>query len=124
MEKVMDQQKRKTNRKWRRAIRQRNRIRAAGTRVRLSVHRTKKHISAQIIDDKSQKTLCAVTTVGKANVLKDAGNVKGAQAIGKRIAELAIKAGITEVAFDRGHYKYHGRVKALADAAREAGLKF
>ena len=120
----MNQQQRKNVRKWRRAIRQRNRIRAAGTRVRLSVNRTKKHISAQIIDDKQQKTLCAATTVGKAAGIKDAAKVGGAKEIGKKIAELAIKKGITEVAFDRGHYKYHGRVKALADAAREAGLKF
>jgi len=120
----MDQQKRKANRRWRRAIRQRNRIRAAGTRVRLSVNRTKKHISVQIIDDKQHKTLCAASTEGKAANVKGAGNVNGAKEIGKKIAELAIKKGITEVAFDRGSYKYHGRVKALADAAREAGLKF
>lgn len=120
----MDQQKRKANRRWRRAIRQRNRIRAAGTRPRLSVHRTKKHISAQVIDDKAHKTVCAATTVGKQAGVKGAGNINGAKEIGKKIAELAIKQGITEVAFDRGSYKYHGRVKALADAAREAGLKF
>ncbi|MCB9893773.1 MAG: 50S ribosomal protein L18 [Planctomycetes bacterium] len=108
----------------RRAFSTRNRIRAAGTRPRLSVHRTVKHISAQIIDDEKQATVCFATTVGKANADKNSGNIAGAKAIGKKIAELAIAKGIKQVAFDRGPNRYHGRIKALADAAREAGLEF
>lgn len=107
-----------------RAFRVRNRIRAAGTRPRLSVFRSARHISVQIIDDGAQRTLCSVTSVGKKSGIKGGGNVEGAKTVGKKIAELALQKGITEVAFDRGPYRYHGRVKALADAAREAGLKF
>jgi large subunit ribosomal protein L18 len=108
----------------RRAFSTRNKIRAAGTRPRLSVNRTVKHISAQIIDDEAQITLCYATTVGKANADKNSGNLQGAKALGKKIAELAKEKGIKQVAFDRGPCRYHGRIKALADAAREAGLEF
>ncbi|MCC6574517.1 MAG: 50S ribosomal protein L18 [Planctomycetes bacterium] len=107
-----------------RAFRVRNRIRASGTRPRLSVFRSTKHISVQIIDDQTQRTLCSATSVGKKAGVKGGGNVQGAKVVGKKIAEIALGKGIKEVAFDRGPYKYHGRVKALADAAREAGLKF
>ncbi|MCB9934265.1 MAG: 50S ribosomal protein L18 [Planctomycetes bacterium] len=108
----------------RRAFSTRNRIRAAGTRPRLSVNRSVKHISVQIIDDHNHKTLCSATTVGKQNADKNSGNIEGAKAIGRKIAELALQQGIKQVAFDRGQFRYHGRVKALADAAREAGLEF
>lgn len=120
----MKAHKSKFNRVRRRAFSTRNRIRAAGTRPRLSVNRSVKHISVQIIDDKTQQTLCSATTVGKSNADKNSGNVEGAKTIGKKIAELALAKGIKQVAFDRGQFRYHGRVKALADAAREAGLEF
>jgi large subunit ribosomal protein L18 len=108
----------------RRAFRTRNRIRAAGTRPRLSVHRTSRHITAQLIDDQAQRTLCYATTVGKAGATDKGGNVEGAKVVGRKIAEMAIAQGYKQVAFDRGSFRYHGRVKALADAAREAGLEF
>lgn len=108
----------------RRAFRTRNRIRAAGTRPRLSIHRSTRHITAQIIDDEKQQTLAYVTTIGKAGDSKNGGNIEGAKLIGRKIAELAQEKGIKQVAFDRGQFRYHGRVKALADAAREAGLDF
>jgi large subunit ribosomal protein L18 len=120
----MNLQKRKSITRWRRSQRVRNRVREGGTRPRLSVFRSAKHIYAQIIDDQSQKTIVAVGTTGKKAEVKNGGNVEGAKQVGKRIAELAIAKGVKEVAFDRGRYRYHGRVKALADAAREAGLKF
>ncbi len=94
--------------------------------TRLSVHRTNTHIYAQIIAESGDRVLASASTV-EAEVRKDlkhGGNLDAATLIGKRIAEKAIKAGITDVAFDRSGYKYHGRIQALADAAREAGLKF
>lgn len=94
--------------------------------TRLSVHRTNTHIYAQIIAETGDKVLASASTV-EADVrkkVKNGGNVEAAVVIGKRIAEKAKKAGITTVAFDRSGYKYHGRIKALADAARENGLSF
>jgi large subunit ribosomal protein L18 len=94
--------------------------------TRLSVHRTNMHIYAQIIAGTGDKVLASASTV-EADVrkkVKNGGNVEAAAAIGKLIAEKAKKAGITTVAFDRSGYKYHGRIKALADAARENGLSF
>jgi large subunit ribosomal protein L18 len=94
--------------------------------TRLSVHRTNTHIYAQIIAGTGDKVLASASTV-EADVrkkVKNGGNVEAAAAIGKLIAEKAKKAGITTVAFDRSGYKYHGRIKALADAARENGLSF
>ena len=110
----------------RRSFRVRKRIRGTAERPRLSVHRSHRNLACQIIDDMAGKTLVAVGTKDsdvKAN-FKYGGNKAAAQAIGKLLAEKAIAAGIKEVAFDRGHYKYHGRVAALADAARAAGLSF
>ncbi len=94
--------------------------------TRLSVHRTNTHIYAQIIAETGDKVLASASTVeaGVRKTLKNGGNVEAAAAIGKLIAEKAKKAGITTVAFDRSGYKYHGRIKALADAAREHGLSF
>ena len=95
-------------------------------RPRLTVFRSSKHIYAQLIDDLTGNTLAAASSVAP-DLRKDVaygGNVKAAQAVGKRLAELAKERGITKAAFDRGHYRYHGRVKALADAAREGGLQF
>ena len=94
--------------------------------TRLSVHRTNMHTYAQIIDATGGKVIVSASTV-EADVskkLKNGGNVEAAAVIGKLIAEKAVKAGVTVVAFDRSGYKYHGRIKALADAARENGLSF
>ncbi|MBL8850623.1 MAG: 50S ribosomal protein L18 [Planctomycetaceae bacterium] len=117
--------KRIAKRRVRRAHRVRNVSRATG-RVRLSVFRSNKHIYAQIIDDVSGKTLVSASTVEKT--LGGAGTCGGtaedAQKIGAEIGKRAVAAGITEVSFDRGAYRYHGRVAALADAARDAGLQF
>jgi large subunit ribosomal protein L18 len=109
----------------RRAGRVRRQIRAVGTE-RLTVHRTPRHIYAQIIDAPGARVLAAASTL-EAEVraeVKNGGNVDAAKLVGKRIADKAKAAGITRVAFDRAGYKYHGRVKALADAARENGLQF
>ena len=94
--------------------------------TRLSVHRTNTHIYAQIIAESGDKVIASASTV-EADVrknIKNGGNIEAAAAIGKLIAEKAKEAGITTVAFDRSGYKYHGRIKALADAARENGLSF
>ena len=112
----------------RNAIRQRihDRIRrklaGTGERPRLNVYRSLNHIYAQLIDDQKGETLVSASTL--ALKLKTGGNVASAKEIGKAVAEAAVKQGIKKVVFDRGGYLYHGRVKALADAAREAGLKF
>ncbi|MBT5031755.1 MAG: 50S ribosomal protein L18 [Proteobacteria bacterium] len=92
---------------------------------RLSVHRTPRHIYAQIIDASGEKVVASASTIDKTlrKSVKYGGNVEAAKAVGKRIAELAKKAGIKKAAFDRSGFRYHGRVQALADAAREAGLK-
>jgi large subunit ribosomal protein L18 len=109
----------------RRARRTRAKIRELGV-ARLCVHRTPRHIYAQIIAPSGGETLATASTLDKAlrKGLKGTGNVAAAQAVGKAIAEQAKKAGIERVAFDRSGFKYHGRVKALADAAREHGLQF
>ncbi len=94
--------------------------------VRLSVHRTNSHIYAQIIDETGSKVLASANTLeaGLRSEIKNGGNVASAVAVGKLIAEKAKAAGVQNVAFDRSGFQYHGRVKALADAAREAGLVF
>jgi large subunit ribosomal protein L18 len=111
----------------RRTARNRRAIKVGGGgRPRLSVFRSSKHIYAQIIDDLKGGTLVAASSMEKA--MRDGGrtgaNVDAAKAVGKLVAERAVGKGVTEVVFDRGRYLYHGRVKALGDAAREAGLKF
>jgi large subunit ribosomal protein L18 len=93
-------------------------------RPRLSVFRSSKHIYVQLIDDLRGVTLAAASSRTKDAGVPYGGNKKAAAAIGKKIAEAAKAHGINKVAFDRGHYRYHGRVKALADAAREGGLQF
>ena len=100
--------------------------RSANGRPRLSVFRSSKHIYAQIIDDGAGRTMAAASTLDKdlKGSLKKGSDLAAAQAVGKLIAERALQAGVTSVVFDRGGYLYHGRVKALADAAREAGLNF
>lgn len=98
-----------------------------GDKCRLSVFRSNANIYAQIISDKEGKTLVCASTLDKdlrASLKGSASNVEAAASVGRLLAERAKKAGIVDVVFDRGGYKYHGRVKALADSAREAGLKF
>ena len=96
------------------------------SRPRLSVYRSGLNIYAQVIDDKAGRTLVAASSIEKdiKSRLKTGADTGAAKEVGKTIAERAIKAGVKEVLFDRGGYRYHGRVKALADAAREAGLSF
>src|SRR5690554_3295499 len=111
----------------RRAARVRRQLKkVAGDRPRLSVHRSSKHIYAQVIDDANGHTLAAASTLEKdlKGSLKTGADSAAAAAVGKLLAERATKAGVKEVVFDRGAYIYHGRVKALADAAREGGLSF
>jgi large subunit ribosomal protein L18 len=100
--------------------------RAAHGRARLSVFRSSKHIYAQVIDDGEGRTITAASTLDKdlKGALKRGSDLAAAEAVGKLVAERAIQAGVKDVVFDRGGYLYHGRVKALADAAREAGLNF
>lgn len=121
----MKLQKRLAKRRERRRNHVRNQIRAAG-RLRLSVFRSNNHIYAQIIDDNAGRTVVAASTVEKSlgGVGKSHSNKAAAASVGKALAERALAQGIRDVAFDRGSYKYHGRVAALADAAREAGLQF
>ncbi len=104
----------------------RKRIRQESTRPRLSVHRSLKHITVQVIDDAAGRTLASVSTTAKNMGDQLAGKTKTEKAtvVGKEIARLAQEAGVKSVVFDRGHSRYHGRVKALADAAREGGLDF
>lgn len=111
----------------RRSARIRRKVKAvANGRPRLSVHRSSKNIYAQIIDDGAGNTVAAASTldVDLRKSLKTGSDVAAAQAVGKLIAERAEKAGVKDVVFDRGAFLYHGRVKALADAARAGGLKF
>ena len=121
--------KTKDDRRHRIQLRQRKRIAGTTERPRLSVFRSVAHIYAQVIDDMSGQTLASASSVEPA--LKGAfgkevrgGNLKGAEAIGKTIAERLIQKGITRVVFDRSGFLYHGRIRAVADAARKAGLEF
>jgi large subunit ribosomal protein L18 len=115
----------KKERRQRRAIKTRARIRTQGV-ARLTIHRSSQHIYAQLFDASGAKVIAAASTVQPAvrEGLKGTGNIEAAKAVGKAIAERAKAAGVTKVAFDRAGFQYHGRVKALADAAREAGLEF
>jgi len=107
-------------------LRARARLRGGAKAPRLNVFRSLKHIYAQIVDDAEGRTLAAASSADSEvrKTLKSGGNIAGAKVVGKILAERARQAGITRVVFDRGGYGYHGRVKALADAAREGGLKF
>jgi large subunit ribosomal protein L18 len=100
----------------------RRKVRGSGSRPRLAVFRSLKHIYAQVIDDAQGRTLVAASSVEKGG--PNGGNVAGAKQIGQLIAKRAKEQGIKQVVFDRGGFLYHGRIKALADAAREAGLEF
>jgi large subunit ribosomal protein L18 len=100
-------------------------VKTAGAgRPRLSVHRSSKHIYAQVIDDVKGVTVAAASSLEKDNRSKTGANVEAAKVVGKLVAQRAIEKGVKEVVFDRGAYLYHGRIKALGDAAREGGLKF
>lgn len=109
--------------------RRRRRVRTAlkarsGNRPRLSIHRTGRHIYAQVIDDAAGHTVASASTLDKDVRGTSGCNAAAAAEVGKRVAEAATKAGVTRVVFDRGGFLFHGRVKALADAARQAGLEF
>ncbi len=122
----MDQQKTKKRRQLRRRNHVRRIVVGKADRPRLTVYRSSKHIYAQLIDDLTGVTLAAASSNLKEikAAVAYGGNVKAAAAVGKRLAEVAKEKGISKAAFDRGHYRYHGRVKALADGAREGGLQF
>jgi len=116
-----------TDRTLRRTAKVRRNVRrAGGHRARLSVFRSSKHIYAQVIDDANGRTVASASSLEKdmRGNLKTGANIEAAKAVGKRLAERAAAKGIKEVVFDRGGYLFHGRVKALADAAREGGLSF
>jgi len=113
-------------RRMRRARKARARIRELGV-PRLSVHRTPRHIYAQVTSPDGARVLAVASTLEKAtraSIDGGSGNVEAAVLVGKAVAEKSLAAGVTQVAFDRSGFRYHGRVKALADAAREAGLEF
>ena len=122
----MNHDKTNARQRERRRFRVRNHVKAYSTRPRLAVFRSHKHTYAQIVDDAEGKTLVSASTAQKdlAAGVSYGGNKAAAQAVGKAIAERAIAAGIKDVSFDRREYQYHGRVAALAQAAREAGLNF
>jgi large subunit ribosomal protein L18 len=110
----------------RRAVHKRIRKKVYGTpeRPRLCVYRSLSHIYVQVVDDTKGQTICSASTVEKDMRGKSGGNINAAKEVGKLIAERAKEKGVDSVVFDRGGYLYHGRIKSLADAAREAGLKF
>src|ERR1700722_18754038 len=104
----------------------RKRISGTDERPRLCVHRSTKHIRAQVVHDETNKTIVSASSLEKdvKSQIKHGGNIAAAKVIGKIVAERALAKGLDKVVFDRGGYQYHGRVQALAEAAREAGLKF
>ncbi len=113
----------KNDSRLRRARKSRQRMRTQGVN-RLSVHRTPQHIYAQVFSPAGDQVLASASTLDSSLRSGSTGNIDAASAVGKLVAERAVAAGISKVAFDRSGYKYHGRVKALADAAREGGLEF
>lgn len=121
----MDKCKHKQARRTRRRIGTRKRVIGTPERPRLAVYRSLNHIYAQVIDDLAGKTVASASTRDKGvSVSGGTGNADAAKAVGKALAERAKAAGVSSVVFDRGGFRYHGRVKALADAAREEGLQF
>ncbi|MEY4130181.1 MAG: hypothetical protein RLZZ31_305 [Actinomycetota bacterium] len=121
---MSDKAQQKRNARIRRHRRVRKQVRGTAARPRLAVYRSNRHISAQIIDDIAGRTLAAASTVETGVVTGGTSNVSAATAVGKVLAERAKAAGVNQVVFDRGGFLYHGRVAAVADAAREAGLEF
>ena len=122
----MKQSKALNLRRWRRKNRVRKKLRGDAERPRLCIFRSNKHIYCQLIDDESGKTIASASTRDKelAGSVKYGGNCDAAKAIGTAIAEKAKSAGVSKIRFDRGTYKFHGRVAELASAAREGGLEF
>lgn len=117
----------KEQNRQRRHWRGRSRVRGSEARPRLAIHRSNKYIYAQVIDDTTGRTLAAASSLQKGlreQLEGKTGGVEAATLVGKTVAERAKEGGVSQVCFDRGGYRYHGRVKALADAAREAGLDF
>ncbi|MDP5276897.1 50S ribosomal protein L18 [Chengkuizengella axinellae] len=114
----------KNKMRLKRHLRVRKKINGTSQNPRLCVFRSSKHIYAQVIDDANGVTLVSASTLDKGLELKNGGNVESAKKVGELVAKKAKENGIEQVVFDRGGYIYHGRVKALADAAREAGLEF
>ena len=116
----------KAKRRLRRRRHIRRSLRGTAERPRITIYRSLSHMHAQVIDDDQGKTLCSASTLQKdvAGGLKGAGNCAAAEAVGKALAERALEKGVKKVVFDRNGFRYHGRVKALADAARAAGLEF
>ncbi len=116
--------KTRSQRRHRRHLRVRKKVHGTDQRPRLAVHRSLKHVYAQLIDDVSGRTLLGVSDQAKDVSVKEGGKVGASFAVGKLVAERAVAAGIKQVVFDRGGYPYHGRVKAVADGARKGGLEF
>lgn len=114
----------KNAKRLKRHYRMRKNLSGSAVRPRLNVYRSSKHIYAQLIDDVAGNTLASASTLDKELALESTSNKEAARAVGALIAKRAIEKGIEEVVFDRGGYLYHGRVKELAEGAREAGLKF
>ncbi|MDP1661061.1 MAG: 50S ribosomal protein L18 [Phycisphaerales bacterium] len=121
----MDKAKHKVKRRERRHIGIRKRVEGTSGKPRLCVYRSLNHIYAQVIDDLAGATICSASSLEKTLALKGkSGNAAAASAVGTALAQRAVEKGVKEVAFDRAGFKFHGRVKALADAARKSGLKF
>ncbi len=122
----MRQQKTTNKQRWRRTNRVRKKVRGDATRPRLSINRSNKHLYCQLIDDEAGKTIASASTRDQALASKITygGNVAAAKIVGEAIAERAKAAGVSQIRFDRGSYKFHGRVAELANAAREGGLEF
>jgi len=114
----------KTQRRIRRKRGMRKTMSGTPSRPRLSVFRSLQHIYAQVIDDLAGRTVASASSLDVDTVARKGGNIEAAKAIGKVLAERASKAGVSEVVFDRNGFRYHGRVKAIADGAREGGLRF
>ena len=121
----MDRHREKATRRWKRHRRIRRKVSGSAERPRLAIFRSLRHIYAQVIDDQGGVTMVAASTLEKeAEAVRPKPRPEGAKWVGQQIAERAQKKGIRQVVFDRGGYRYHGRVKALAEASREGGLKF
>ncbi|HEV8335570.1 MAG TPA: 50S ribosomal protein L18 [Candidatus Polarisedimenticolia bacterium] len=120
----MQRDARKSQRRDRRRSRIRSRLSGTAAKPRVSVYKSLKHIYAQAIDDEKGQTLAHASSLEKGGGGKSGGNLAGARTVGSLIAERLKEKGLEEVVFDRGGYPYHGRIKAVADAAREKGLKF
>ncbi|MFH0887930.1 MAG: 50S ribosomal protein L18 [Planctomycetota bacterium] len=122
----MSNQQKKLVKRQKRHWRIRKILNGTSERPRLSIYRSLKHIYAQVIDDTQGQTLCSVSTLSPEikKSIKGGGNIAAAKEVGKKLSEMALKKSIQKVAFDRSCFPYHGRIKALAESARESGLKF